>query len=407
VGREGGSHLADSTGNGGGKIAMKFWMRLAPVILLASAAAAAVLQGPVFETNAQKIRVVTIAEGLSNPWGLEFLPNGNILVTERSGRLRLISDGILQPQPIAGVPAVRYRNHGGLLDVELHPKFAENNLVYLTYSKPGEKGATTGLFRARFDGRQLADGKDIFVADAWTTSDVNFGSRMTFDRDGLLYMTIGERNFPFPENQGMSAQDLNTHMGKILRLRDDGSVPADNPFVGRAGHKPEIYSYGHRNPQGITLHPGTGAVWASEHGPLGGDEANIILPGRNYGWPLVTFGRGYDGKIITEDTKRPGMEQPQFYWVPSIGITGLLFYTGNRFPMWRGQLLVAGHGSMQVQRVRMEGRGTNEREAILTPVLRQRFRDIKEGPDGLLYLVASDKADKPDTGMVLRIEPAD
>ena len=385
---------------------MHLRMRLAAVILLASSAAAVTAQGPVFETNAQKIRVVTIAGGLTNPWGLEFLPNGDLLVTERSGRLRLIRDGVLQPEPIAGVPEVRYRNHGGLLDVELHPKFAENSLIYLTYSKPGDQGATTAVFRARFDGKQLVDGQDIFVADAWTTSDVNFGSRMTFDRDGMLYMTIGERNFPFPENQGMSAQDLNTHMGKILRLRDDGTVPPDNPFVGRPGHKPEIYSYGHRNPQGITIHPITGAVWASEHGPLGGDEANIILPGRNYGWPLVTFGRGYDGKIITEDTKKAGIEQPQFYWVPSIGITGVLFYTGDRFPMWRGQLLVAGHGSMQVQRVRLEGRGTNEREAILTPVLRERFRDIKQGPDGLLYLVTSDKSNRPNTGSVLRIEPA-
>lgn len=378
-------------------------MRLAAFILLAATASA---QAPVFETNAQKIRVVTVAGGLSNPWGIEFLPDGDILVTERSGRLRIIRDGVLQPEPVAGVPEVRYRNHGGLLDIALHPKFAENNLIYLSYSKPGEKGATTALFRARFDGKQLADGKDIFVADAWTTSDVNFGSRLVFDSDGMLYMTIGERNFPFPENQGMSAQDLSTHMGKVLRLRDDGSVPPDNPFVGQAGRKPEIFSYGHRNPQGITIHPDTGAVWSSEHGPLGGDEANILLPGRNYGWPLVTFGRGYDGKVITEFTKKEGMEQPQFYWVPSIGITGLLFYTGDRFPAWKGELLVAGHGSMQVQRVRQQGRGTNEREAILTPVLRQRFRDIKQGPDGLLYLAASDKGNQANTGAVLRIEPA-
>lgn len=378
-------------------------MRLAAFILLAATASA---QAPVFETNAQKIRVVTVAGGLSNPWGIEFLPDGDILVTERSGRLRIIRDGVLQPEPVAGVPEVRYRNHGGLLDIALHPKFAENNLIYLSYSKPGEKGATTALFRARFDGKQLADGKDIFVADAWTTSDVNFGSRLVFDSDGMLYMTIGERNFPFPENQGMSAQDLSTHMGKVLRLRDDGSVPPDNPFVGQAGRKPEIFSYGHRNPQGITIHPDTGAVWSSEHGPLGGDEANILLPGRNYGWPLVTFGRGYDGKVITEFTKKEGIEQPQFYWVPSIGITGLLFYTGDRFPAWKGELLVAGHGSMQVQRVRQQGRGTNEREAILTPVLRQRFRDIKQGPDGLLYLAASDKGNQANTGAVLRIEPA-
>jgi glucose/arabinose dehydrogenase len=362
----------------------------------------------VFETNAHKIRVVTIAEGLSNPWSIAFLPDGNMLVTERPGRLRLIHKGVLQTEPIAGVPAVRYRNHGGLMDIALHPNYAQNNLVYLTYSKPREKEATTALLRARFDGKQLVDAKDIFVADAWTTSDVNFGSRMAFAPDGTIFMTIGERNFPFPQNQGISAQDVNTHMGKILRLRDDGSVPADNPFVGKAGHKPEIYSYGHRNPQGITIHPVTGAIWASEHGPLGGDEANIILPGRNYGWPLITYGRGYDGKPITEHTQREGMEQPRFFWVPSLGITNLLFYTGDRFPMWKGELIVAGHGAMLIQRVRQEGRGTNERESIVTPALRRRFRDLRQGPDGLLYVVASDKGDKePNTGTVMRIEPVE
>jgi glucose/arabinose dehydrogenase len=386
------------------EVAVKYWLTL----LLAAAAAQGARQAPVvFETNALTIQVVTIAEGLSNPWSIAFLPGGDMLVTERPGRLRLIRNGALQPEPITGVPEVRYRNHGGLMDIALHPDFAQNNLVYLTYSKPREKAATTALWRARFDGRALVDGQDIFVADAWTTSDVNFGSRIAFAPDGTIYMSIGERNFPFPQNQGMSAQDLNTHMGKILRLRDDGTVPADNPFVGKEGHKPEIYSYGHRNPQGITIHPDTGAIWSSEHGPLGGDEVNIILPGRNYGWPLITFGRGYDGKPVTEDTKREGMEQPRFYWVPSIGITNLLFYTGDRFPAWKGELIVAGHGAMLVQRVRQQGRGTNERESILTNVLRRRFRDLRQGPDGLLYVVTSDKSDKePDTGTVLRIEPA-
>ena len=377
------------------------------IVLLAAGVVQAQAPAAVFETNAHKIRIVTIARGLSDPWSVAFLPNGDLLVTERTGGLRLIRGGVLQPEPVAGVPEVRYRNHGGMMDIALHPRFPENNFVYLTYSKPREKAATTALMRARFDGTRLVDPKDIFVADAWTTSDVNFGSRLTFDRDGLLYMTIGERNYPFPQNQGMSAQDLNTHMGKILRLRDDGTVPPDNPFVARPGHKPEIYSYGHRNPQGITIHPQDGAVWASEHGPLGGDEINIILPGKNYGWPLVTFGRNYDGSVITEETKRAGVEQPRFYWVPSIGITNILFYTGDRFPMWRGQLLVAGHGAMLIQRVRLEGRGTNERESIVTPVLRRRFRDIRQGPDGLLYLVSSNLGNEPNTGVVLRIEPAE
>lgn len=379
----------------------------AGVLILGVVAARAQAPASVFETNAHKIRVVTVAERLSDPWSIAFLPGGDMLVTERTGALRLIANGVLQAGPVAGTPEVRYRNHGGMMDVVLHPRFAENHLLYLTYSKPREKQATTALMRARFDGTRLVDAHDIFVADAWNTSDVNFGSRVAFARDGTLYMTIGERNYPFPQNQGTSAQDLNTHMGKILRLRDDGTVPPDNPFVGRPGHKPEIFSYGHRNPQGITIHPETGEVWASEHGPLGGDEVNIILPARNYGWPLISYGRNYDGSVLTEETKREGLEQPRFYWVPSIGITNLLFYTGDRFPVWRGQLLVAGHGAMQVQRIRLQGRGTNEREPILTPVLRRRFRDLRQGPDGLLYVVTNNLGSQPGTGAVLRIEPAD
>ncbi len=392
-------------------------MRTAAIVLVAMtlAAAGAVLRAqsasappaPVFETNAHKIRLVTVADGLSDPWSIAFLPGGDMLVTERTGGLRLIHNGVLQPQPVAGTPVVKYRNHGGMMDIALHPNYAANHFVYLTYSKPGEKGATTALMRATFDGTKLVDATDVFVADAWTNSDVNFGSRITFDRAGLLYMTIGERNFPFPQNQGMSAQDLNTHMGKILRLRDDGSVPPDNPFVGQSGHKPEIFSYGHRNPQGITIHPTTGAVWASEHGPMGGDEANVIEAGKNYGWPLVTFGRGYDGKVVSEHTSLPGIEQPRYYWVPSLGITNLFFYTGDRFPKWKGELFVAGHGSMLLQRVRQEGRGTNERESVITPVVRRRFRDARQGPDGLIYLVADNKGELANTGTVFRLEPAD
>jgi glucose/arabinose dehydrogenase len=380
--------------------------KLATVVLVLAAAAVA-LQAQVFDTNAHKIRIVTVAERLSDAWSVALLPDGNLLVTERTGAVRVIRKGVLQAAPVGGPAEVRYRNHGGLMDIALHPRFAENGFVYLTYSKPREKEATTALMRARWDGSRLVDAKDIFIADAWTTSDVNFGSRVTFDRNGLLYMTIGERNFPFPQNQGMSAQDVNTHMGKILRLRDDGSVPDDNPFVGKAGHKPEVFSYGHRNPQGITVHPQTGAVWASEHGPLGGDEVNIILPGRNYGWPLVTFGRNYDGSVITEQTRREGIEAPRFYWVPSIGITNLLFYTGDRFPMWKGQLIVAGHGAMLIQRVRLEGRGTNERESIVTPALRRRFRDLRQGSDGLLYLVSSNLGNQANTGAVYRVEPSE
>jgi aldose sugar dehydrogenase len=380
-------------------------IRAIAVLLLAVAATP--LTAQVFDTSAHKIRIVTLAEGLSNPWSIAFLPGGDMLVTERTGGLRLIKNGVLLKEPIAGTPAVKYRFHAGMMDVVLHPRFAENRLVYLTYAKPKDNLTTTALMRARFDGNSLVDAKDIFLADAWLPSDVNLGSRLVFDREGLLYMTLGERNTPGAgPTQGQSAQDVNNHQGKILRLTDDGAPAPGNPFAGKPGHRPEVYSYGHRNPQGITIHPQTNEVWASEHGPLGGDEVNIIKPGANYGWPLITFGRNYDGSVITPENARLGLEQPRFYWVPSIGITNILFYTGDRFPMWKGQLIVAGHGAMQVQRVRMEGRGTNEREPIVTPVLRRRFRDIRQGPDGLLYLVASDLNDQtPNSGVVLRIEP--
>jgi glucose/arabinose dehydrogenase len=244
--------------------------------------------------------------------------------------------------------------------------------------------------RARFDGTRLIDATDIFVADAWQEAGLNFGSRVAFDSAGMLYASVGDRG---PNTEPL-AQDLTNHNGTIVRLHDDGRVPDDNPFVGRPGAKPEIYSYGHRNPQGMTVHPGTG-------------EVNIIRPGANYGWPVVSYGRKYSGEIISEQPWREGMEAPRFYWVPSIGISGLLFYTGDRFPAWTGQLLVTGMNGMMIQRVRLEGRGATERELMLTQ-MRQEFRDIQQGPDGLIYLVTREDADgTPNSGMVLRIEPAD
>ena len=349
-----------------------------------------------FETNAHRIRVVPLVEDLDRPWSMVFLPDGDILFTEQPGRLRLIKDGVLVDEPIAGVPDVQYRNHGGLLDVALHPDFETNSWIYLTYLKPGEDGGTTAVMRARFDGTQLLDATDIFVADAWQSAGLNPGSRVVFDSDGMLYASIGDRG---PNTEPLS-QDLSVHNGSIIRLHDDGRIPDDNPFIGQAGVKPEIFSYGHRNPQGMTIHPETGQIWASEHGPMGG-------AGANYGWPLVSYGRAYDGEIISEQPVRDGIEPPRYYWVPSIGISGLLFYTGDRFPDWTGQLFVTGMNSMLVQRVRLEGRGANERESILTQ-LRQQVRDIRQGPDGLIYVVTRQDADQtPNSGKILRIEPAD
>ena len=357
----------------------------------------------VFETADYRIRVVTLAEGLANPWSLAFLPSGDMLVTEKPGRLRLIKDDVLQPDPVQGVPEVAARRQGGLMDVVLHPQFAENSWVYLTYSKPGEgDNATTALARGRFDGTRLTDVEDLFIANAWAETGGHYGSRLAFTPDGKLFMSIGERQ------QRDRAQDPTDHAGTVLRLNDDGSVPDDNPFLGRDGFLPEIYSYGHRSPQGLTVHPETGDVWENEHGPRGGDEANLILPGRNYGWPVVSYGREYSGEIITNQPWKEGMEPPQYYWVPSIAISGMTFYGGDRFPEWKGHLFVGGLRHYVVQRVApLNERGGFERESMLTE-LRQRVRDVRQGPDGLLYVVTDgDLTRRGATGAVLRIEPAD
>jgi len=355
------------------------------------------------ETDTKKVRVVPIAEGLELPWSMVFLPSGDILVTERPGRLRLISNGKLQDEPIAGLPEIQFGTHGGLLDVALHPNFAQNNWVYLTYSKGGEKGSTTAIARGRLDGRRLVDTKDLFVFDAWTKGSLNPGSRVVFDKDGMMYASVGDRG---PTTEPLS-QDLSVHNGKIVRLHDDGRIPADNPFVNKPGARPEIWSYGHRNPQGMTVNPETGEIWATEHGPMGGDEANIIKRGANYGWPVVSYGRKYSGEIISDSPTKEGIEAPRFFWVPSIGISGIHFYTGDRFPAWKGNLFVTGMSGHMIQRVRIGGRGQNERELLL-PELRQEIRDVRQGPDGLLYLVTrQDMKRTPKSGMVLRIEPVD
>jgi glucose/arabinose dehydrogenase len=349
--------------------------------------------GPV-SSEEHRFRVVTVASGLDHPWGLAFLPGGDLLVTERPGRLRLVHEGVLQPAPIAGTPAVAARGQGGLLDVELHPGFAENRLVYLTYSKPGPDGATTALARARFDGTRLVGLADVFVADAWRRTGQHFGSRIVFDDSGHVLFGVGEGNLKAP------AQDLGTHLGKILRLHDDGRVPSDNPFVGRAGARPEIYSYGHRNPQGMTLHPVTRELWESEHGARGGDEVNHIRAGRNYGWPAITHGIDYNGQRISPDTALPGMEQPVLHWTPSIAPSGLAFYTGDRFPRWRGNLFGGALAKEHLRRIVLDGDRAVHQEVLLRG--RWRIRTVKVGPDGLLYLLTDEGK-----GKVLRLEPAD
>jgi glucose/arabinose dehydrogenase len=359
---------------------------------------------PLHTAGEPNVVVHVLTTGLSHPWSMAFLPNGDMLVTERPGRLRVIRNGVLDPTPVRGVPDVSTAGQfTGLLEVALHPRFSENRLIYLTYRPSGES-SRVALARARFDGSSLGDLQVIFesTGDPFTTSS---GSRILFAPDGTLFMPVG--GTPNATSSGLRAQDPGDHSGKILRLRDDGTAPADNPFVGRAGYLPEIFSMGHRNPMGLAFHPVTGELWAAEHGAQGGDEVNIVLPGRNYGWPVVTVGREYSGSRISEQWWREGMELPTIVWLPSIAPSGMMFYTGDRFPGWTGNLFV---GAMMVGRIQRTGHiervVLNEdgeeigREAILTE-LRQRIRDIRQGPDGLIYVLTDE-----DAGALLRIEPA-
>jgi glucose/arabinose dehydrogenase len=308
---------------------------------------------------------------------------------------------------VAGVPAVRARGQGGLLDVVLHPDFARNRLIYLSFSKPNEDGSqgTTAVVRARFDGERLADVREIFVAEAWSRGGNHFGSRLAFDAQGYLFVTVGDRAAnPDPATtERHPAQDLSSHQGKVVRLHDDGRVPQDNPFVGRAGARPEIWSFGHRNLQGLALDPLSGDLWQNEHGPLGGDELNLVLPGRNYGWPVIGFGVQYGGSVIHQGTSRAGMEQPAHYWVPSIATSGLMVYTGDRFPAWRGNVFVGGLAGEQLARLTLDGGKVTGEETLLRGI--GRIRDVRQGPDGLIYVAIEDRGG----GLtpIVRLEPAD
>ncbi|HEV2148822.1 MAG TPA: PQQ-dependent sugar dehydrogenase [Longimicrobiaceae bacterium] len=350
-------------------------------------------EGRAQQAGDRSYRVVTVAEGLEHPWGMAFLPGGDVLVTERPGRLRVVRGGVLAPEPIAGVPQVRAREQGGLMDVALHPDFARNRLVYLSYSKPGPRGATTAVARGRLEGNRLTGVQEILEAKAWSTGGDHFGSRLVFDGRGHLFVSVGERG------RMRNAQDLGTHAGKILRLHDDGRVPADNPFVGCPGALPEIYAYGVRNPQGMALHPATGELWETEHGPRGGDELNRIRPGANYGWPLVTHGIDYSGRKVSERTEQPGVAAPLHAWVPSIGTSGLAIYDGDRFPGWKGDFFVGGLAGRHLARVRLDGARVVEQEKLLGG-RGHRIRDVRVGPDGFLYVLV-DAAKAP----VLRLEP--
>jgi aldose sugar dehydrogenase len=364
-------------------------------------------EGPWTYNTAEKgtrVKVSIVARGLSHPWSLAFLPNGDTLITERPGKLRLLHNGAIAKDPIGGISDLGIDL---LFDVALHPRFAQNQFVYLTYIKKGKRPdgsngywATTALARGRFDGTNLTDVKDIFVADAWEPLNGGDGSRVVFAPDGKLFFASSHRR------NTENPQSLSSDVGKILRLNDDGTVPQDNPFVGQAGRKPEIYSYGHRTILGLTIHPQTGALWETENGPQGGDEVNIIRPGLNYGWPVVTYGRDYDGKKFSKTPWRDDMEPPELFWVPSITASGILIYNGDKIPSWKGNLFVGSMtvgrlgGTGHLHRVVFNENGEQRREMLLTD-LHQRIRDVRQGPDGLIYLLTDEN-----DGALLKIEPA-
>jgi len=350
--------------------------------------------GHVQPTGETKIAVTTVVGGLEHPWSLAFLPDGRMLVTERPGRLRYVSaDGKLS-EPIAGVPAVHAVNQGGLLDVALDPAFASNSTIYLSFAeRGGGEENSTAVARARLDGMQLRDVRVIYRQQPKFASGHHFGSRLVFARDGTLFVTQGDRN-----KLREAVQDLSTDIGKVVRIRTDGGIPADNPFVGRKDARPEIWSYGHRNIQGAALNPATGELWTHEHGPRGGDEINITRAGRNYGWPVITYGREYFGPAIGEGTAKTGMEQPVHYWVPSIGPSGMAFHGGRAYPQWKGQLFVGALAAKQLVRLEIGDDGRVRHEERLA--IDERVRDVREGPDGALYLLTDENP-----GRVLRVVP--
>ena len=355
-----------------------------------------------------RVRVVPVARGLVNPWSIAFLPDPStslgasgptILVTEKEGRLRIIRNGVLDPKPVPGVPEVRVQGRSGLLDVLLHPQFSTNRFIYFSYLKPVgvERQAVLTVARGRFDGAAITDLADIFSCGAG----VSGPSRIAWGRDGKLYMTTPSGG------SGSGSQDPNNYSGKVLRLNDDGSVPQDNPFVGRPGHKPEIYTLGHRNSLGLAAHPVSGEMWQSEMGPNGGDEINILKPGANYGWPMVSLGRSYPGPWQSQTFSKEGIEAPVVYWMPAISLSGMTFYTGNKLPKWKGDIFVGGQrtgeipGTGHLERVLVNDKLEElRREALLVP-LRMRIRDVRQGPDELLYVLVDHE-----NGGVLRIEPS-
>jgi glucose/arabinose dehydrogenase len=374
--------------------------------------AATVPASRILDVAGGQIRVVTVATGLFHPWSLAFLPDGSLLVAERDGRLRMIRNDQLVPETVWTSPTPPGQTQDSLHAVVVHPRFADNGLVYVSYPKLGPRGNTLAIARGHLKGATLSEVKEIFEADAWETSG-NLAGRMLFGPDETLYVTVGDRDRlcctgTEDNSLRMKAQQLDTHVGKTLRLKDDGGVPADNPFVGKAGAKPEIFTYGHRNGYGLAFNPQTRELWQVEIGPMGGDEVNILIAGHNYGWPLVSTGRNYTGTLVSDQPwARPGMDNPRIHWVPSISPSSIMFYTGDKFPKWKDSLFVGALTTRQLQRVSFgQPSQAERREALLVP-LNIRVRDVQQSPDGYIYVATEQASGRgASDGMVMRIEPS-
>jgi glucose/arabinose dehydrogenase len=370
---------------------MKFAIACAAALLALPAGASA----QTYPSSSGNLKVETVAGGLDHPWALAFLPDGTMLVTERPGRMRIVARDGKVSAALHGVPKVFAVQQGGLLDVALDREFAGNRTIYFSYAEPVQSGARTTVARARLEAGALADHKVIFQQAGPLSRGGHFAGRIAQAPDGNLFVTLGDHFGPRDE-----AQNLANHLGKLIRITRDGAAPPDNPFVGRAGALPEIWSLGHRNPQGLMFHPTTGKLWEHEHGPRGGDEVNIIAKGANYGWPVIGYGIDYSGAKIHDSTSKAGMEQPVKYWVPSIAPSGMAFYQGNLFPAWRGHLFVGALVSQMLVRLTIDGDHVRDEERLLLP-LRERIRDVRNGPDGALYLLTDNSA-----GRILRVTPA-
>jgi len=367
----------------------------------------------VLDVQGGKIRVVTVATGLFHPWSVAFVDAQTILVAERNGKLRMIRGGVLSPDIVWASPSSNGPNGDALHGLALHPQFSQNSLVYVSYPKRGERGTTIAIGRGHLKNSKIEDVEEIFVADAWETGG-NLAGRILFGPDASLYLTVGDRdriccNGTDDNSLRIKAQDPGNHIGKTLRLRDDGAAPANNPLVGRAGAKPEVFTTGHRNGYGLAFNPETGELWQAEIGPMGGDEVNILLPGHNYGWPLVSTGRNYTGTLVSDQPwSRPGMDNPRIHWVPSISPSSIMFYTGDKFPRWKNNLFVGALTTRQLIRVAFgQPSQAERREGLLIP-MDIRPRDVQQSPDGYIYL-ATEQSSGGNTadGMVLRIEPVE